>query len=192
MNKTSNQTVTLEYAIFLQVEEFAKSGQKFSAHDVTTSIRNKCNAGKLEIPEVEDLSGVDTHRYKVEHKAVNSLFKDMQRNGTVSVQKQYNGMYFDYTATLNVPVPSKPSPTVQTPSTPTISVNRSEICDRVNKYLVNCENRNFYPSIKHVQSAIKRGSRSTGTSATDLIDMINTLGYNINRTGNINTSYVQF
>jgi predicted metal-dependent hydrolase len=193
-------TVTLQTAILLQIKEFATSGKTFSAHNITESLREKCNTGKMEIPEIEDLSGNDSYRYNVDHKNVRNLFNEMRDNGVFDadyqITKSYNGMFFVYTATSTTPVQPSNSPVpsgmivsqTPMPAAQHFQLATAEIKRRVEQYLDNCKTRNFRPSIKHVQSAIKRGNHSTGISSSDLIDMID-LGYSVE--DDINISYCQ-
>jgi len=179
-------TVTLQTAVLLTIKEFADDGNKFSAHDITRSIRDKCNGGKLEIPEVEDLSGADSFRYNVQHNKVRDLFNEMRDNGVFdadyTIHRNFNGMFFEYTASSTAPsqppVPSyggTPPPTSILPVVPLATVFAqvdAEIKRRVTQYLQNCKTRNFRPSLKQVQSAIKRGDKSTGVSSGELEDLI--------------------
>lgn len=190
-DKNTTPSVTLQTAILMQIREFSKQPTKpFSAHDITRAIRDKCNTGQIEIPEIEDLTGADTWRFQVNHKQVRNLFNQMRDNGVFAadytIQQEFKGVYFEYTATPVIspasqfPPPPSPSPgptTVQAVATlnqlssggATID---AEIERRVRQYLDNCKSRNFRPSLKHVQSAIKRGDKSTGVSSSDLLDFI--------------------
>jgi len=61
-----------------------------------------------------------------------------------------------------------------------------EIKQRVREYLRNCTNRNYRPSLKHVQSAIKRGNKSTGVGSDELLNYITTtLNYQVTAGGDI-------
>jgi len=181
-------SVTLQTAVLLVIKEFADVGNKFSAHDITRSIRDKCNNGQMEIPEVEDLSGADSFRFNVDHVKVRNIFNEMRDNGVFdadyTIQRKFNGMFFEYTAqSVNQPVPccgGTPPPTSILPVVPLASptpaaafvVADAEIRRRVTQYLDNCKSRNFRPSLKQVQSAIKRGDKSTGVSSGELEDLI--------------------
>lgn len=178
----SNKSVTLQTAILTTVTEFSRTGQKFSAHDITQSIRKQCNVGNMEIPEVEALSGADSHRFHIDHVKVRDAFLQMYDTGIFdsgfSISRNHNGRYYEYVfanTSVNTPLVA----TVPTPQTyqPTTSNVNSSILDRVKLYLSNCQNRNFSPTIKHVQSAIKRGNKSTGIRRNQLIAVISGLGY---------------
>jgi len=51
--------------------------------------------------------------------------------------------------------------------------------EAVKQYLTNCTARNFRPTLKQVQSAIKRGDVSTGWSCDDLKEMVQRFGYTV-------------
>lgn len=193
------KTVTLQTAILMAVKSFAEQGTKFSAHDISKLLRDQVNTGQLEIPEVEDLSGQDGHRFNIKHPEVRSLFNQMRDNGVFStdfnLNGQFNGMYFIYEASPVIAVNATPvtpaftpapanifPPTTATTTTAAAPANGldSKIKDRVKSYLNNCVTRNYRPSLKHVQSAIKRGPKSTGVASQDLLDYIeNELGYSV-------------
>lgn len=184
---TQNQTVTLQDAVALQVKEFAANSQKFSVHDVTVAVRGKVNAGTLEIPEVE-VQG-SSFRFDIPHVKVKSLFEDLWRNGTFdadfTLNRAFNGTFYEYTPSLSQLSGAAPTPTAQMSiaqpqiNPPSASVG-SSVKERIQKYLENCANRNFQPTLKQVQSAIKRGNQSTGVSCEDLNTIItNDLGYSV-------------
>lgn len=183
------QTVTLQTAILQQVAEFAANNTVFSVHDITVAIRSKTSAGELEIPEVE-VQGA-SFRFDIPHSKVKALFDELYRTGVFDpnycLDRAFNGTYFEYTpTTLNTPAsvptpvatPSVPTPVVSTVTT-TGAVSHS-IRSRVNLYLTNCAARQFQPTLRQVQSAIKRNDSSSGFSCEDLKNIIeNQLGYTI-------------
>jgi hypothetical protein len=198
----SNQvsSITLQSAVLMQTKEFATNNQKFSVFDITRTIREKTAAGDLEIPEVE-VSGA-SFRFDIPHAKVKSLFDELWSTGVFdsefTLTRQFNGMYFEYTpspitvaSTVNyngatiqtpsiVPIVAPASPSA--PVTPVSTTNAlpNEIQERVETYLDNCITRNFRPTLKQVQSAIKRGEASTGFSCEMLKTFImNYLGYTI-------------
>ena len=208
------QSVTLQTAVLMQVKEFAQNNTPFSIHDITRAIRSKCASGELEIPEVETQNF--SFRYDIQHSKVKVFFDDLWRNGVFDPEfslnrKFVNGMYFEYTPTLNTPIPSTlgsgivpsatPAPTDPVylgtpitsiaPASPVIAtilngmVTRPVIIDRVKLYLANCRKQGFCPTLKQVQSAIKRNNRSTGWTCPELSDVIkNDLGYTVTATSN--------
>ncbi len=190
-------SVTLQTAVLMQVKEFASNNQSFSVHDITRTIRHKTAQGELEIPEVE-VSGA-SFRFDIPHAKVKALFDELWRTGVFdpdfTLSRQFNGMYFEYTPsplagspTVQVSTPAT-APVTQTVSTPapvapsapaTTSgpVPDSVVRDRIQTYLNNCTNKNFRPTLRTVQSAIKRDV-STGWSCEKIRDYIEDLGYDI-------------
>jgi hypothetical protein len=181
------QSVTLQTAVLMQVKEFAQNNQPFSVHDVTRAIRAKTGNGELEIPEVE-VSGA-SFRFDIPHAKVKALFDELWRTGVFDpdfiLSRQFTGMYFEYTPTpinggMTPPpsvAPTAPAPTaaVSAPSTKA----PGDVEERIEKYLNNCKTRNFRPTLKQVQSAIKR-DRSTGWSCERLQEYISDdLGYSV-------------
>lgn len=191
------QSVTLQTAVLMQVKEFANNNQQFSVHDITRTLRNKTAQGDLEIPEVE-VSGA-SFRFNIEHAKVKALFDELWKTGVFdpdfTLSRQFNGTFWEYTPSAvnggyaGVSVTPAPQPTVLPPGPlPTAPVTATaptgalpvDIQSRVAVYLLNCKNRNFRPTLKQVQSAIKRGDASTGYSCETLKSYITgNLGYNV-------------
>lgn len=188
--------LTLQLAVLMQVKEFVKNNQSFSIHDITSAVRSKAENGEIEIPEVET-SGT-SFRYNIPHLKVKSIFKDMWGSGVFdpdfTLDQNFNGTYFVYTpnAVNNgvnyVPTPTPTVPIVTPPTTvtnnpptslvaPIQKLYKSEVLIRVKLYLDHCSDKNFRPTIKQVQSAIKRDV-STGWTCEELESLIETdLGY---------------
>lgn len=206
-NNQNVSSVTLQNAVLLQVKEFVNNKQTFSVHDITCNIRSKASSGDLEIPEVE-VSGA-SFRFDIPHNKIKALFNDLWNTGVFdpdfTLDRKFNGTYFEYTPSLvsgnaviqpgactssntiaatpavTVQSQSVPTPTVQTPMFTLVrgKVPSSVVKDRVSFYLDNCQSRNFQPTLKQVQSAIKRNV-STGWSYEELENLIeNDLGYNV-------------
>lgn len=187
-------SVTLQTAILMQVKEFSDNATTFSVHDITRSLRDKCNSGNLEIPEAEDING-GQYRFSIDHTKVHSLFNEMRKNGVFNTEytitHNYNGRYFEYSASQNAPNPTSTSSTPSgvgnyafTPApvnviAPTTNVvtpvaaptSDSDVKNRISVYLNNCKTRNFRPTLKQVQSAIKRDT-STGWTCQEIKDYI--------------------
>jgi hypothetical protein len=192
----SNQTVpsvTLQTAVLMQVSEFAKNSQPFSVHDVTVAVRSKASQGELEIPEVE-VAGA-SFRFDIPHSKVKGIFDELWRTGvfdpSFTLNRNFNGMYFEYTPSLNsitavpppaAPVTAAPSVQVANPPYPYTATNSlvpdAVVRDRIQTYLKNCATRNFRPTLKQIQSAIKRDV-STGWSCEKIQDYVENLGYNV-------------
>jgi len=183
------QSVTLQTAVLMQVQEFAQNNTPFSVHDITRTIRQKTAQGELEIPEVEVQSA--SFSFDIPHPKVKALFDELWRTGVFdpnfTLSRQFNGMYFLYTpAPVNSGSVSVPAPAIA-PSTPVFTAKPpvtsnsadSTVQARVQQYLKGCASRNFRPSLKQVQSAIKRQNHSTGWSCEALRAMITGIGYTV-------------
>jgi len=191
----NNQTVpsvSLQTAVLMQVTEFAKNGKSFSIREVTGALREKVNNGELEIPEIEEQG--PTFRFNVRHSNVRALFRDMLNTGVFDQQFKLeetfpNGKFFVYVPTVTsmtsaTQQTSMSAATTQAPASPVaapfVKPTRDEIVKRVKLYVTHCRTRNFRPSLKKVQSAIKRRDRSTGWTCEELSDVItNDIGFNI-------------
>lgn len=201
---TQTQTVpsvTLQTAVLMQVQEFAKDNRTFSVHDITTAVRRKTANGELEIPEVE-VDGA-SFRFDIPHVKVKAIFDELWRTGVfdpfLTLNRQFNGTYFEYTPTLNASATQTQTSNVTTapanvsvvsPATaptvvpvlnvaPASPVSDDDVKVRIRTYLNNCVTRNFRPSLKQVQSAIKRSS-STGWTCEKIGEYIeNDLGYTV-------------
>ena len=202
-NKPNVPSVTLQTAVLMQVQEFANNNQQFSVHDVTRAVRSKVSDGELEIPEVE-VDGA-SFRFDIPHTKVKSIFDELWRTGvfdpTFTLQRNFNGKYFDYVPSVNTSVPGisvAPTPAVTPSVNPATAILTSiatltsipnslkpqsapgVVAERTNSYLIHCSSKNFRPTLKQVQSAIKRGDISTGWTCAELKDLIETeLGYTV-------------
>lgn len=193
-------SVTLQTAVLMQVQEFAKDNQTFSVHDITKVVRRKTANGELEIPEVE-VSGT-SFRFDISHVKVKAIFDELWKTGVfdpfLTLNRQFNGTYFEYSPTLNVSasqttnvaaVPANVSgltPVTALITAPAVvpvlnvtPASDDDVKERIRTYLNNCVTRNFRPSLKQVQSGIKRSS-STGWTCEKIGEYIeNDLGYTV-------------
>ena len=191
MCNKSVPSVTLQSAVLMQVQEFAANNQTFSAHDITRNIRNKANSGEWEIPEVQ-MTGA-SFKNDIPHVKVKDLFKDLWQTGAfdqfLTLTDRFNGKYYEYTPTLvgtsataPVQTSASPSPSAQGSTSPlTVPPSpQKDVPDRIRMYLANCAARNFRPTIRQVQSAIKRGNSSSGWTCEQIRDHIeNVLAINV-------------
>jgi hypothetical protein len=187
------QSVTLQTAVLMQVKEFANANKPFSVHDITREIRHKVNQGLLEVPEVEVYGA--SFRFDIPHIKVKALFDELWRNGVFDPDFSLNrsfvsGMYFQYTpspvAKSSTPAPSfaitaptiirQPAATTTNTSVPPyMSVTNAK---GVQLYLNNCIKKNFCPTLKQIQSAIKR-DQIPGQTCNELKSYVETLGYTV-------------
>lgn len=198
---TSVPSVSLQTAVLLVVREFANSNKPFSIHDITRTVRTKAFNGELEIPE-SVIAG--TNRYDIPHTKIKALFDDLWRTGVFdpefTLNRQFiNNTYFEYTPTsvngayattptppvqvISVSAPVQPNAPSVTPSqvaVPFVKPSKKDVSERVELYLDNCATRNFRPTLKQVQSAIKRNNHSSGWTCEELQEIIEIdLGYDV-------------
>lgn len=210
MCKNANTpSVNLQTAVLMQVQEFVNSGQAFSRYDITKALRQKCNDGLLDIPEIEDTNPGVTNRYNVRKQAVDDIFEQLfancLANGLPPLTYTFNqaGGYRVFAADPNavqavpqpatyVSQPSVPSPAGAytgvvagtpsiTPITPTttVTLSDSELRRRVGLYMDHCGKIGLVPTLKQIQSAIKRGNKSTGLSYREIANVATSLGYKV-------------
>jgi hypothetical protein len=206
-NMNNVPSVTLQTAVLLAVKDFAQASKTFSIFELTQAIRTKCNNGQLEIPEVE-VSGGGQYRFQIEHTKVKALFLELRDTGVFdpdfSLSEAFNqgGGYRTYTpspiGTTTVGAPTSATPTsvpVLTANAPTATNANgsvsfdSDVQARIKNYLNNCRNRQFRPSLRHVQSAIKRGDHMTGLTVEALKDFITGLGFSFSTDPNALSRY---
>ena len=204
-NTLNIPSVSLQTAVFMQVQEFVNSGQEFSRYDITKALRQKCNDGLLEIPEVEDMNGGGNNniRYDVRKDAVDNIFEQLWNNGLSNglppLTCQYNRVLgyrvfsVDVGSASAVPTPTAtpsavPAPQVakvvipgippSRPSNMVTTLSDTEIRRRVQLYMNRCQTLGMTPTLKQIQSAIKR-NRSTGLSRQEIFNVVMSLGWKI-------------
>jgi hypothetical protein len=196
----NNKSVSLKSAIFDVVVNFANRGNKFSSHDITRKLRSDVNSGKIEIPEIATPIGADAFLYDVKHQDVKSSFLELVENDQFRDYKMssvFNGLYYEYEFTkfalptpVATPAPAATPAPVATSPTNQISIT-SSVIPRIVFYLSNCKTRGVSPSIKQVQSAIKRGNHSSGVSSSELMICITrNLGYSVQKGKSFKSSFV--
>lgn len=185
-------SVTLSDAVFNQVVEFASLSQIFSVHDITRTIRSKVSKHELEIPETE-VTGT-SYRNDIPHTKVKALFESLWGSGkfdsSLSLSRNFNGTYFEYTPTVNsttyaapATTPVQVSNTVVAPTsfTTPVVVNDDNVKSNIKNYLNNSKTRNHSPTLKQIQSAIKRRNLAiSGWTCKQIKDYVETdLGYKV-------------
>lgn len=195
-NSTNVPSVNLATAVLMQVQEFVNSGQEFSRYDITKALRQKCNDGLLEIPECEDTNPGASYRFSILKGEVDNIFDQLFQNClanglpplkvTFDRQRGYRLFSVDVVAAAPQPV-ATPQPVVATaPPTPEVRVSvpvstltDTEIKRRVTLYMTRCTQSGATPTLKNVQSAIKRGNKSTGLSYGEIANIVKSLGFSI-------------
>jgi len=204
-------SVNLQTAVLMQVQEFVNSGQTFSRYDITKALRQKCNDGLLEIPEIEDTNPGATNRFNVRKSEVDAIFEQLYQNclanGLPPLNYHYNPNLgyrvfsadpnFGLTTPAQTPAstqvptslptavtlpPINPNRVVSAPAPSakrTIQLDMAELIRRINLYLINCNKIGKKPTLRQIQSAIKRRDRSTGLSRRECKNIAISLGYQL-------------
>lgn len=193
-------SLSLRDAVLSQIQEFINNQTPFSRYDITTALRNRCNNGELEIPEVATQGS--NVKYMIMKNDVDRMFDDIYQNpsayGIPSLRSTFKpGFAYRIFEVDSSVAPSTPA----TPSTPYVSsgyvstpigspppptsaqvsppATDSEIRRRIQTYLTRCAAGGNTPSLKKIQSAIKRGNKSTGLSCNDIRNIATSLGYTV-------------
>lgn len=77
--------------------------------------------------------------------------------------------------TVKLPIP----PIAMVPQTTMVTLSDAEIRRRIDLYMTRCQKVGMTPSLKQIQSAIKRGNRSTGLSYREIANVAGSLGYKV-------------
>jgi hypothetical protein len=202
-------SVTLQTAVLMQIQEFVNSGQMFSRYDITLAIRRKCNDGLLEIPAVENTNPGAINRFPIHKTAVDDIFEQLYQNCLINGlpplrydfdrTKGYRLFSVDTTAQTTIPVPvpisnvtpmdnkvvnvpsldSVFSSTASPANTTMVTMSDGEIRRRVGLYMDRCRKIGATPTIKQIQSAIKRKNKSTGLSYREITNITTSMGYKV-------------
>lgn len=209
-NQSNVPSVNLQTAVLMQVQEFVQSGQAFSRYDITKALRQKCNDGLLEIPEVENVNS--SPRFDIRKNAVDNIFEQLYQNclanGLPPLTYTYNQVlgYRVFSADQNAvqptptpvqaptvtlasfppaaPLPAtlanspvSPTQVVSVPVTAVTTPDDSELRRRVGLYMGNCQKIGKTPTLRQIQSAIKRDGKSTGLSRRECGNIAVSLGF---------------
>ena len=189
---------TLEASVLEQVQEFCDDRKTFSVYDVTVALRNKVNDNKLQIQEIANPNPNSPFKYLVNHDAVKNAFQALWVDSSLPrLNRNFNGRNFEYTLDDNSQ-PTIATVTTQVSSQPAVqpSVNPSttdtELKRRFSVYINNCQKIGKRPTLKEVQSAVKRGDVSSGVSCKELDDYAQQLGYKVVKmSSNLSEAYVE-
>lgn len=173
----TNKTLTLQSAVILQVKEFANNNQTFSIHDITRALREKSGNNEIEIPEVAVLG--QSFNFEIRADKVKEIFLDLWKTGVFtpdfSLNRQYNGTYFEYTPSavtsvnaapigVNVPVVSvAPSPTVTATSS---RIDKQTVIHKIEEYINNHQGQSV------TVEKIRAGIKCNGWTCAEIQDII--------------------
>lgn len=175
---TPQTNLTLAEAVVQAVNELKANGS-FSAHDVTSTIRDSVNAGEYALPGYEARPGTagGTIKYWVDHEKVKEVVDELLDNGELAnigltnVVDPINARpyrLFEFgTAT---PAPVAPATPVAN-ATVTPAGTQGALAARVQAYL----GRVGTATLKQVQSALK----TNGVTCEDFYNLITAIGVNV-------------
>jgi hypothetical protein len=194
MSTQTIQSFTLRDAVISQVQELINGGTPFSRYEVTKALRNRVNNGELEIPELA--TGGSNIKFWIKKDDVDNIFEDIFRNPSnygvpplrYSIQPgqafrtfevDSNASQFPSPAPVSASLPAGASVTlaVSPVVTSSASLNDAEIRRRIKRYLERCLATGELTTLKKIQSAIKRGKKSTGLSYNEIRNVAASLGY---------------
>ena len=228
MSNANIPSVSLQTAVLMQIQELIASGQGFSRYDITKALRQKCNDGLLEIPEIENVNP-GSIRFNVRKASVDAIFEQLYanllQNGLPALRYDFNrdpqsGVGFRVFSVDNsaapVATPAPAAPPVVNPPPPTITpisdllktlgvdpnapsaardagaaagahlrnalvatpLDDTEIRRRATVYLQNCQKIGKVPTLKNIQSALKRKT-TTGLSRKECFNLAKSLGFRV-------------
>jgi hypothetical protein len=169
--------LTLTEAVVQAVNELKATG-KFSAHDVTNTIRESVNSGEYALPGLEARPGTanGTIKYWVDHEAVKTVIDTLINNGEMAnlgmVNVDYSGAFrvFEFGTTAAVPAPVTPTANA-TPAGDTDADTQGPVAQRIKAYLANAGTA----TLKQIQSALK----VNGVTCEDFYNLVTALGFDV-------------
>ncbi len=173
-NNAPQTNLTLTEAVVQAVNELKANG-KFSAHDVTNTIRESVNAGEYALPGLEARPGTagGTIKYWVEHEAVKTAIDALITNGEM---RNLGMTDVDYSGDYRLFIFGNATATPVAPVTPAATGNadadtQGPIAGRIKAYL----DKVGTATLKQVQSALK----TNGVTCEDFYNLITALGINV-------------
>jgi hypothetical protein len=176
--------LTLKEAVVNAVNELKVKGS-FSAHDVTTAIRDAANAGEIALPGLEATQPNSSNiKYWVNHSDVKTTLDGLLNDGTLAnlgmTNVDYSGAYrvFEFAGASTAPAAPVPSaddhdgaPAPTTPAPNAANPTQSPLAQRIDAYLKKIGSA----TLKQVQSALK----VNGVTCKDLAPIVESLGFTV-------------
>jgi hypothetical protein len=174
------ETLIIEEAVLKTVNAFLDTDKTFSIFDITQQIRQDAENGVIEIPTLR----VDNQPFEfdIPHSVVKDVFLAYVAQGVFNqgLVRKWNGQYFVYQGAVNVAANNAvlPSAPVSQPYTAPLSSSGSSklpkdiVIIRIGMYLKNCKSRGSNPTVKQIQSAIKRGNEQVGWTCGELMPLV--------------------
>jgi len=159
---------TLKEAV-LDAVNTLKSKGTFSAHDVTTQVRQSVNDGEYILPGLEAAAG-SAFAYNVSHESIKEVIDSVLNDGTLAnlglTNVNYDGAYrtFEFsTATVAADATVDDSD---------VDESDSPVAKRIAAYL---DNHGGEATIRQIHSALK----INGLTSKDLVELTEKLGYTV-------------
>lgn len=180
--------LTLKEAVVNAVNELKVKGS-FSAHDVTTAVREAANAGEIALPGLEATQPNSSNiKYWVNHADVKTTLDGLLNDGTLAnlgmTNVDYSGFFrvFEFAApaasasaplatapaAATTPAPDASAPAASTSADPT----QSPMAQRIKAYL---SKKASAVTLKEIQSALK----VNGVTCKDLASIVAGLGFTV-------------
>lgn len=105
----------IEQGVETVVSELVAADKKFSAHDVTKELRDRVNAGTIQVdPNLAGTAHVGGKSVtKIEHSFVKDTVHKIMTSGKFAYDRSHNGTFFEYfpPAPITPPTTGTPTPT---------------------------------------------------------------------------------
>jgi len=182
-----NKEISLQTAVLMQINEFVNSGQSFSRYDVVNALRQKCNDGFLYIDGFNKII-----KKKIFNKVFDELWTCVLKIGLPALNcrlaQSPNGLkYRLYSTNCNTEIPKSDNYIISKSGTlgsdidAIYKTNKIFTDDesgtlgykRIKTYLINCVSKNVKPTLKQIQSAIKRRNGGPCWTCKDIHNIIN-------------------
>ena len=190
---TTNKTITFAAAVLDTILSFTKNQESFSAYDVTRRLRNRVNALEFNLSDGAPTYVGGARTFSVPHPQVRQIVRDVFSSQNVTGYDTVdNGLYVTYTFNGVNSALSQPNTTLQTtvsnlkkPSNSLVNVAKStgSVFNRLAKlddadraiveYLGKKHNQGYNPSLKEIQSTLRRKGAFT---CSEIETRINKLG----------------
>lgn len=159
---------------------------KFSAYDITKSLRDKVNNNTILIEDVKLVSGGGNkpNYLNIAHDAVNDIIKDIYTTQIITLNRTQGSGYYMYELYHNVPLVSVTKTQYRTQNIPIASIKvlngfskteRHQIYTKVASYVSNKRKNKESITFKGINSALK----TKGVTVKDIGDICNKLGYKV-------------
>jgi hypothetical protein len=140
-------------AILLEIRAFLNRNASFSAHDITTAIRKRVNAGEICVTDVDTLN---SGAARIDHPQVRALIDEFYNEGLLPLYRLDTGSYRVYSATNNFPSPVKQTvAAIDNNDEPVNDTNDCDVEALVVGYVTRKLAKGQLPTLKGVQSRLK-------------------------------------